>query len=110
MRLALLVSGLSAFGQQVPFVELFQVDSKQPHDVRLSEKWTRDGVRTFNFSFASPVGGRVPGLLLTPDGSQRHLLPLPQPLKSRDRQGAVKLPGHSLWPLDDERLAPAQPQ
>jgi pimeloyl-ACP methyl ester carboxylesterase len=66
----LLAVGLVASGQQGSFEELarlFAVDPKQPHDVTFSAKWSREGVRVFDFSFASPVSGRVPGLLITPD-------------------------------------------
>jgi hypothetical protein len=47
--------------------QLFEVDPKQPQDVQLIAKERREGIRIFDFSFASPVSGRVPGLLLTPD-------------------------------------------
>jgi cephalosporin-C deacetylase-like acetyl esterase len=57
-------------GMEPAFSELarlFEVDPKQPQDVQLSAKERREGVRIFEFSFASPVPGRVPGVLLTPD-------------------------------------------
>jgi cephalosporin-C deacetylase-like acetyl esterase len=62
--------GLVVFGQQPSFDELtqlFEVDPKQPHDVKLSARWSREGVRSFDFSFASPVSGRVRGMLVMPD-------------------------------------------
>jgi hypothetical protein len=66
----LLAVGLPAFGQQTPFDEfakLFEIDPKQLHDAELSATWNREGVKAFDFSFASPVSGRVPGLLVMPD-------------------------------------------
>ena len=46
-------------------VQLFEVDPKQPPAVQLTAKERREGVRIFDFAFASPVSGRVPGVLLT---------------------------------------------
>jgi len=68
--LTLLASGLLAFGQPSTFDELtklFRIDPKQPQDAELSATGDRKGVRTFDFSFSSPVSGRVPGVLVIPD-------------------------------------------
>ncbi len=70
LALALSVFALSASGQSGSFEELarlFQNDAKQPHDLKLSATAGRQGVRTFDFSFRSPVAGRVPGVLITSD-------------------------------------------
>jgi cephalosporin-C deacetylase-like acetyl esterase len=67
---ALVSFGLLAFGQPGSFDELgklFEIDSRQPHDVKLSARRKGEGSQTFDFSFSSPVAGRVPGLLVTPD-------------------------------------------
>jgi cephalosporin-C deacetylase-like acetyl esterase len=68
--LTLLAFRLLAFGQPATFDELtklFQNDPKQSQDVKLSATGDRMGVRTFDFSFSSPVSGRVPGVLVMPD-------------------------------------------
>ncbi|MGC4055866.1 MAG: hypothetical protein QM757_44205 [Paludibaculum sp.] len=68
--LALAVISLAACGQSDSFDEfarLFRNDPNQPWDVELTPAGGRDGVRTFNISFRSPVEGRVPGVLVAPD-------------------------------------------
>ena len=70
MKLAAFALGVMAFGQQPAFddlAKLFAVDAKQPHEMTLAESGAHDGVRNFDFSFASPVSGRVPGVVLMPD-------------------------------------------
>jgi cephalosporin-C deacetylase-like acetyl esterase len=68
--LALLAFALSAFGQPATFDELtnlFRVNPGQPQGAELSGMGHGRGVRTFDFSFSSPVSGRVPGVLVIPD-------------------------------------------
>ncbi len=67
---AFFAGGLAAFGQAANFDELaklFRVDPQQPQDAKLSATGGRQGVRIFDFSFASPVSGRAPGVLVIPD-------------------------------------------
>jgi len=45
----------------------FVNDRNQPAEERVSRVEGRPGVRIFSYSFASPVAGRVPGILITPD-------------------------------------------
>jgi len=45
----------------------FANDRSQPPDEKVSPVEGRAGVRLFDYSFASPVAGRVPGILVTPD-------------------------------------------
>jgi cephalosporin-C deacetylase-like acetyl esterase len=47
---------------------LFEYDRAKPAHENLSLKSERDGVGIFDFSFDSPVQGRVPGLLVRPTG------------------------------------------
>ncbi|WP_321476476.1 hypothetical protein [uncultured Paludibaculum sp.] len=72
--LVLLALACASFGQSTSFddlAKLFQNDPTQPHDVKLSATGNRKGARMFAISFASPVSGRVPGVLIKPDRSGR---------------------------------------
>jgi len=51
-----------------PDVHVFDYDDKAPLDVRLVSTERRNGVAFQTLSYASPKGGRVPALLLVPDG------------------------------------------
>jgi cephalosporin-C deacetylase-like acetyl esterase len=65
------------FSQAATFDELaklFQTDPKQPPDVRLVATGEDHGARIFDFSFSSPVSGRVPGVLVTPGHAGRFPL------------------------------------
>src|SRR5512146_3518615 len=66
----ILAAGLAAFGQQASFNELarlFQNDPSQPAGEKIVAMPGRAGVRIFDYSFSSPVNGRVPGVLVAPD-------------------------------------------
>ena len=68
--LPFLTLGLLAFGQRASLEELsrpFQNDCKQERGEKIFAAPSRAGVRVFDYSFASPVSGRVPGLLVMPD-------------------------------------------
>jgi cephalosporin-C deacetylase-like acetyl esterase len=68
--LPLLAIGLVAFGQQASMDELsklFQNDPQKPPDERIVASKGRKGVRIFDYSFSSPVSGRVPGVMVAPD-------------------------------------------
>lgn len=68
--LAFILLFLPVHGQSPGFDELsrlFQNDSKQPRDLKLLPAEGRPGVRIFHFSLKSPVSGRVPGVLVTPE-------------------------------------------
>jgi hypothetical protein len=51
--------------------ELFEYDRSAAPEGTITLTAERNGVRIFDFSFASPVDGRVPGILITPTGSGR---------------------------------------
>ena len=75
MKLALLF--LFAFAQQESFEEIakrFENDRNQPVDEEITAIEAQAGVRVFDYSFTSPVDGRVPGLLVTPLGPGPHPL------------------------------------
>lgn len=75
--LAFILLMLPVHGQSPSIDELsrlFQNDSKQPRDLKLLPAEGRPGVRIFHFSFKSPVSGRVPGVLITPDRPGRFPL------------------------------------
>ncbi|HEU0138879.1 MAG TPA: hypothetical protein VFQ79_04180 [Bryobacteraceae bacterium] len=58
----------------VPFErlrQLFEYDRSQPAAVTVSLNSERDGVKVYDFSFDSPVEGRVSGLLVVPPGKGR---------------------------------------
>ena len=47
--------------------KLFENDRNQPGEEISARIDGRPGVRMFDYSFASPVAGRVPGTLVTPN-------------------------------------------
>jgi cephalosporin-C deacetylase-like acetyl esterase len=50
---------------------LFEYDRTAAPEATITLTAERNGVRIFDFSFTSPVDGRVPGILITPPGSGR---------------------------------------
>jgi cephalosporin-C deacetylase-like acetyl esterase len=63
------VAVILAFAAQPSFDELakrFENRPSQPPEERIAALPDRPGVRIFDYSFASPVEGRVPGVLITP--------------------------------------------
>lgn len=76
-KAALLAFACCAAGQHSSldeFAKLFQNDPKQPSEERMLAAQGRPGVRILHYSFASPVSGRAPGLLVTPDRAGRFPL------------------------------------
>ena len=76
MRVAALLILLSAmaFAEELPFpklVEFFDYDRSTAADIETSPDETIEGVVIEKYSFASPDGGRVPGLLIRPAVSAR---------------------------------------
>lgn len=65
-------------------IGFFDHSPGQPAQEQLTALTPRSGVRLFDYSFASPVSGRVPGLLVTPDQTGRRF--------------AVVLFGHWMMP------------
>jgi hypothetical protein len=43
---------------------MFEYDGSKPANERLSLREKRSGVKIYDYSFDSPVAGRVPGLLI----------------------------------------------
>jgi len=75
--LAFLSALALAFAQQTTFEELakrFENNHSDPPQEKVTATQDRPGVRIFDYSFASPVEGRVPGVLVTP--SRRSRFPL----------------------------------
>jgi cephalosporin-C deacetylase-like acetyl esterase len=69
----------------------FEYDRARDAHVTLTLRSNGDGVKVYNFSFDSPVEGRVPGLLVVPDGKGRfpvilygHWMMRGSPLRSKD--------------------------
>lgn len=70
---------VAAYAGGVTFEELakrFEYDRRQPAEERIIGTQGREGVRIFDYSFASPAGGRVPGVLVTPVNRGRFPLVL----------------------------------
>ncbi len=93
-RLLILLGAGLATTPQTTFDSLakrFENDPNQPHEVRSAAIQGSAGVRQFDYSFASPVAGRVPGTLVTPARSGRfpiilfgHWMMNGSPLKNRN--------------------------
>lgn len=49
-------------------LRLFDYDAKAPLDLQVASTEKKDGLTVQTISYASPKGGRVPGLLIVPDG------------------------------------------
>lgn len=74
LLLVLLAFAIAASGQQTSFAELarlFENDPHRPGGEKAVPIKGRPGVRLYDYSFASPVEGRVPGVLVTPDRAGR---------------------------------------
>lgn len=91
--MVLLWAGLSMAAQTTSndLVKLFDNDKNQPAEETLARINGRPGVRIFDYSFASPMTGRVPGTLVTPDRFGRfpailfgHWMMNGSPLKNRN--------------------------
>ena len=67
----LLLAAHTAFpaGPREELRRLFDYDSRQPLDVKLTPVYERSGVRTFDLVYASPKGGMVTGYLVAPSGT-----------------------------------------
>jgi len=48
--------------------ELFAYDASAPLSIRVRDSWQSANVRVTSLTYASPMGGRVPALLVTPRG------------------------------------------
>jgi dienelactone hydrolase len=65
----------AAFASCVPaaaqddLLKLFAYDSKAPLDLQVASTEKKEGYTLQQLTYASPKGGRVPGLLLIPDGT-----------------------------------------
>ena len=48
---------------------LFEYDQAAPLDIREERRWEEDGATWIDFTYASPMGGRVPARLVIPPGA-----------------------------------------
>ncbi len=66
---------------------LFDYDRSQPVDIHEQDRWVEDGIAWMDFSYESPLGGRVPARTLVPSGRG----PFPAILLMHGSDGDIEL-------------------
>jgi dienelactone hydrolase len=69
LAVAFTVFGAAPAAAKGDLLKLFAYDPKAPLDLQVTSTEKKEGYTLQQISYASPKGGRVPGLLLIPDGT-----------------------------------------